>query len=66
MSKCTNCENGFVPMGMELRVTRDMAIDAGFPEMEGELIDTTTWSVICPCCHGDYDNCERCGDTTNF
>lgn len=58
---CKNCEVGqvYAPLG-EHFVTRDMAIDAGNPEMEGMSMGVEWGWITCDCCQGDYENCD-CG-----
>jgi hypothetical protein len=54
---CRNCYRGRVPIGVHY-VTREMALDAGMPELEGQIAETETEQ--CQCCDGNWQNCERC------
>lgn len=62
--KCKNCEDGYILVEINHveYVSRDMAYDAGDPQLEGMQIDTGTEYDydICDCCDGEYENCERC------
>ena len=50
-TQCPACEGaGHVPLGVHY-VTHDMAIDAGEPDMEGEVYET------------EYGACEQCEGT---
>lgn len=55
--KCENCQEGAVILGEQL-VSRDMAIDAGDPALEGESFGVE-WGQ-CPCCYGDWQDCKAC------
>ena len=56
--KCKNCVRGVVIIP-EIRITKEMAIDSGFPEMEGEIYEPQHYEN-CPCCDGYYENCLVC------
>jgi len=53
-----------------MTITRDMAMDAGDPSMEGAQWD---WGIEwepapCPCCEGHWEDCPNCrndGDETD-
>jgi len=54
---CKNCLWGKVPDQIYY-VTHEMAVDAGIPELEGSTYEETY--KTCPCCLGDYTNCNNC------
>jgi hypothetical protein len=58
MCECRNCDQGFIPTGV-FCVTHDMAIDAGYPGMEGIIYETGY--TECECCEGNWQDCPRCG-----
>jgi len=55
--QCNNCLQGQVLLG-EHFVTRDMALDAGQPELEGRSLGVE-WGQ-CPCCMGVWQECGNC------
>ena len=57
MMECQNCKGGAIPLG-EHFVTPDMASDACMPEIVGASMGIE-WGQ-CPCCYGDYQECENC------
>ena len=57
---CKNCQEGNVPYENVIYVSRDMAIDAGFLDMEGTIYSKEIQWFMCDCCKGDYQCCERC------
>ncbi len=58
---CKRCQQGqdYVPIG-EHFVSREMAIDAGMPDIEGSSMGIEWGWVTCGCCDGDYEFCIIC------
>jgi hypothetical protein len=59
-----NCQDGHYPVGYHPAeyVSRDMALDAQDPSLEGSLYheEEYEWGA-CPCCDGvNFENCPNC------
>lgn len=63
-TKCKNCDKGFIiiQQPIQILVNHDMAVDAGYPEMEGQVwISGSDDSYEpCDCCNGNWECCENC------
>ena len=57
MSECKKCNQGVIPLG-ENFVTHWMAMDACDMSLEGQSMGIE-WGQ-CPCCEGNWENCENC------
>ena len=59
--ECRECEGGWIWTEIgEHFVTREMAIDAGMPELEGSSMGIEYGWVKCPCCDSEFYNCTKC------
>ncbi|MFW9958792.1 MAG: hypothetical protein ACFFCT_12035 [Candidatus Odinarchaeota archaeon] len=59
--ECRHCQEGHIPVGGGIHiVTREMALDACEPEMEGMQWEQEPEWHMCGCCEGDWEHCNRC------
>lgn len=64
-TKCrySECDHGWTVVGWreEEKITKDMALAAGNPLLEGLPLNSGDyiWDA-CPCCGGSYEDCKSC------
>lgn len=58
--KCRKCQEGNVQVDNIVTVSREMAIDAGDPSLEGAAWDWGPEWVACECCQGEWRDCPTC------
>lgn len=61
---CASCEGaGVICVGEYTeRVSREMAMDAGMPDLEGAPFSTQYIWDQCPCCMGEPWQCYQCSE----
>lgn len=58
--ECKNCQQGNVLIENTITVSREMALDAGDPSLEGAAWDWGAEWVSCECCQGEWQDCPAC------